>query len=244
VLFLEQPLPDFSDTLSTFVSESATFVLGFEPKNFLGEPGLSFWRSHIQSDDLLQYSAELPLLWRDGHHTFEYRFLHSDGAYRWMNEQYRVIHDTDGHISGAVGVAIDITERKQLEEKLAKAERLAVIGGTAAMVGHDLRNPLQGIASAAYLLRQQCDLLSHDSQGQQRKTEMVNLLELIEGGVMYMNKIVADLQDYAAPIHPDVISVSTQRLLNETFSTMRIPSSVNVVVSVDPGADTLVVDPM
>ena len=39
---------------------------------------------------------------------------------------------------------VDITERKN-------AERLAAIGATAGMVGHDIRNPLQTIAGEVFL---------------------------------------------------------------------------------------------
>ena len=39
----------------------------------------------------------------------------------------------------------DITERRNLEKQLQDSERLAAIGATAGMVGHDIRNPLQAI---------------------------------------------------------------------------------------------------
>ena len=49
-------------------------------------------------------------------------------------------------------MGIDVTERKKAEreaqesaKKLKDAERLAAIGATAGMVGHDIRNPLQAI---------------------------------------------------------------------------------------------------
>lgn len=42
----------------------------------------------------------------------------------------------------------------QMEERLLKAERMAAIGETAAMVGHDLRNPLQVIVNTLYLVKQ------------------------------------------------------------------------------------------
>jgi signal transduction histidine kinase len=40
---------------------------------------------------------------------------------------------------------------KERAEKLKDAERLAVIGATAGMVGHDIRNPLQAIVGELYL---------------------------------------------------------------------------------------------
>ena len=41
----------------------------------------------------------------------------------------------------------------QRAEQLKTAERLAAIGATAGMVGHDIRNPLQAITSDVYLAK-------------------------------------------------------------------------------------------
>src|SRR5271157_4387597 len=117
----------------------------------------------------------MPSLWSDGYHAFEFRFLHSDGAYRWLREEMKVTRDAEGRILDVVGVCIDITERRKLEEKLAKAERLAAIGETAAMVGHDLRYPLQGITGALHILRQE-SLTAED------RNEM---LKVIQNSVQY-----------------------------------------------------------
>jgi len=221
VLYFEEPLPDFSDTYSTFVSKSAKFVLGFEPDKFLGETGLKFWQNHLHPDDLARYRAELPSLWKDGHHTFEYRFLHSDGTYHWISEQYRVIRDSKGRISHAVAVAVDVTERKQLQEKLAKAERLAAIGETAAMVGHDLRNPLQGIAGALHLLKQ--ELLTAN--------ERREILQVIENSLQYADSIVRDLSDYSAGIQLGLSDSTPKSIIGEAMRAVTIPPNVEVQIS-------------
>jgi two-component system sporulation sensor kinase A len=223
VLYLEKPLPDFSDTVSTFVSESATSVLGFEPKSFLGESGLSFWRSRILPDDLARYWAELPSLWSNGHHTFEYRFLHSDGTYRWIREEYRVTRDADGHILDVVSVAVDVTERKKLEEELAKAERLAAIGETAAMVGHDLRNPLQGIANAAYYLR-----TNESSKLSEAAKEM---LKLIEEDIQRSDKIIIDLLEYSRELHLDLVQTDVRSIIKSALKSVKTPRTIHVADS-------------
>jgi PAS domain S-box-containing protein len=65
-----------------------------------------------------------------------------------------VVHSTlisvEGKPVGVRGVAVDMTEQKQMQQRLLRAERLAAIGELAAMVGHDLRNPLTSITGAAY----------------------------------------------------------------------------------------------
>ena len=47
----------------------------------------------------------------------------------------------------------DITERKNLEKQLRDNERMAAIGATAGMVGHDIRNPLQAMTSDIYIMK-------------------------------------------------------------------------------------------
>ena len=88
-----------------------------------------------------------------GQHTgLSIGFMHKDGTYRWIHKN-KVIRDADGRAGVEVLVTRLFTEWKQMEERLAKSQRFATIGETAAMVGHDLRNPLQGIAGAVYNLK-------------------------------------------------------------------------------------------
>ena len=66
--------------------------------------------------------------------------------------------DVDGS-KMVLEVDFDITERKKIEKQLQDKERLAAIGATAGMVGHDLRNPLQSIIGEVYLAKSELDSL-------------------------------------------------------------------------------------
>jgi PAS domain S-box-containing protein len=104
-----------------------------------------------------------------------------DGGTSWYATQVGPIKRNEQIVSVTL-IATDITERKQMQQKLEeysqqlevlvekrtrqlkeaqeqliKSERLATIGQVAAMVGHDLRNPLTGINSAAYYLKTKLD---------------------------------------------------------------------------------------
>jgi PAS domain S-box-containing protein len=59
-----------------------------------------------------------------------------------------------GERIGYLGVEIDLTERKQLEEHIAQAERLAAVGEAMSTLAHEIRNPLNGIRMNAFLLEQ------------------------------------------------------------------------------------------
>jgi PAS domain S-box-containing protein len=113
----------------------------------------------------------------------------------------------------------DITERKRLEERLRQAERLAAVCETAAMVGHDLRNPLQGIAGALHLLRQ-------ESLTAKERDEM---LQLIQSCVEYSDAIIRDLSEYSAEILELALADTTPKsLTREAIQAIRIPPTVSV----------------
>jgi len=207
-------------------------MVGFECEQFFGPDGAAFWASRVHPDDLLKYTEGTSKFWKDGHRTCEYRFLHRNGTYRWIMEQANVIRDPAGNIRDVIGVWTDITEQKKLEEELAKAERLAAIGQTAAMVGHDLRNPLQGIAGALHLLRQ-------ESLTAEERNEM---LGVIEKSVQYSDAIVRDLSDYSAEIKLKLAKATPKSITRDAIEAVTVPQNVTVQ-DLSEDQPTLRVDP-
>jgi PAS domain S-box-containing protein len=196
-------------------------MLGHEPRDFIGHP--EFWEGHIHPEDKRVFTAEIPKLWKEGHHSFEYRFLHKDGNYRWMHEEARVLRDSDGKPREVNGYWIDVTARKQMEEDLARAQRLATIGELAAMVGHDLRNPLTGIAGAAYYLKTK---LSPKAAARTRQ-----MLELIDDEIKHSDKIVSDLLEYSRELRLELTKTDARSITSHALSEARIPRRIRVVNS-------------
>jgi signal transduction histidine kinase len=85
----------------------------------------------------------------------------------------------------------------QRSKQLKDAERMATIGQTAGMVGHDIRNPLQAIVGDVYLLRAE-----FEAKPECNTITAQESFTSIETNIAYINKIVADLQDYARPLKP------------------------------------------
>jgi len=149
----------------------------------------------------------------------------------------------EGKTAGVRGIAIDITERKRMEARLAESQRLATIGETTAMVGHDLRNPLQGIVSAIYLAKRKLESPPQPSTKPAVKPGLVDMLETIENEAKYMDKIVSDLQDYAAPLKTEPKPVEMEPLVKDTLSKIRIPRNVKVSFKVSEPLPTVMIDP-
>jgi two-component system sensor kinase FixL len=62
------------------------------------------------------------------------------------------------------GIIHDLTEQKDLQDQIIRAERLAVIGKMAAKVAHEVRNPLSSISLNAELLEDEIDALQGDNR--------------------------------------------------------------------------------
>ncbi|MCW3995851.1 MAG: PAS domain S-box protein [Candidatus Bathyarchaeota archaeon] len=128
-----------------------------------------------------------------------------------------------------------------VEEKtkqLRDSERLAAIGATAGMVGHDIRNPLQAIISDLYLAKTELAPCPHSPN----KTQIEESLREIEKNVEYINKIVADLQDFARPIKPNRKPANLQRICDEVLRTLSMPNKVAVSCTIDEDATAIFTD--
>ena len=102
--------------------------------------------------------------------------------------------------------------------QLRKSERFSTIGELATMVAHDLRNPLQGIANAAFYLRRS------PTMGDKEK----EMLTIIQEDVRYSDKIVSDLLDYSRNIRLDLSETNPRLLMGETLSMVAVPQNIRV----------------
>jgi PAS domain S-box-containing protein len=116
-------------------------------------------------------------------------------------------------------------------KQLGQAERLATIGQTAGMVGHDIRNPLQAIVGELYLAKDELNSL-HDSDAKKNLQESITN---IEQNLFYIDKIVADLQDYTKPLKPAKEKVEIEKVVEEALLIVSIPNNCEVSILIEEG---------
>jgi signal transduction histidine kinase len=92
-------------------------------------------------------------------------------------------------VVGGVLIVEDVTQRLQMERRLAASERLAGVGRLAANVAHELNNPLDGIMRLVNLARR-----TAEPAGDER---IARYLAEANKGLMRMVMIVRDLLEYA-----------------------------------------------
>jgi PAS domain S-box-containing protein len=149
---------------------------------------------------------------------FENRTLR--GETKHCNVICAVVPGYEQSLAKVLVCIVDLTPQKQLESELVKSQRLAAIGETAAMVGHDLRNPLQGIAGAAYNIRR------HFQNALDPSTK--EMLAVIENGVEYANEIINDLLEFSREMQLQLLPTTPRVIVRRTLKDVQMPNNITV----------------
>lgn len=104
----------------TFLNPAWEEIMGFSVEESLGQSYLSF----VHPEDLERNLRDVEGLGEHGedHSRYEARFLTRDGAYRWMEANFREQFDEEGNLAGTSGTLDDVTKRKEAEEALRRSE--------------------------------------------------------------------------------------------------------------------------
>ena len=190
--------------------------------------------SKVLTKESLDNFREELLALAEGKIKFESEFINQTlaGDVKHISVIMSVIPGYEDTLAKILVSIIDLTERKLMEERLLKAERMATIGETAAMVAHDLRNPLQGITSAVYVLKN--NSLTADQENE--------MFQIIGSSVEYAEAIVRDLMDYSREIHLARAESQPREIIQSALEAVKVPSNVEVrdlsqeqpAISVDP----------
>ena len=136
----------------------------------------------------------------------EFRMLRADGAWRWILDRGVPQFDANGVFAGYVGSCVDLTERKQAEERMAEADRRK--DAFLATLAHELRNPLAPILNGVQALRVRlpddatlqsvCRIV--ERQSQHMRTLVDDLLDLsrVSRGQIVLRRESCELSDAVA----------------------------------------------
>jgi PAS domain S-box-containing protein len=96
-----------------------------------------YWAKLMRQEDIYDFPAQLRC--KDG--SIKHVVMHSNGL--WENEKF--VHTRC--------FVRDVTDHKRLEQSLRNAEQQAAMGRVAAIIAHELNNPLETVTNVFYLLR-------------------------------------------------------------------------------------------
>ncbi len=161
---LMDTIPDsiyFKDNRSRFthINNAQARLLGIKhPENAIGKTDFDYFnREHAQ----IAFNDERKILETGEPLTDRIEYLRGgEGKYRWVSATKIAIRDSDGTITGLVGISRDITERinsqkalKEAKEKAEESDRLKT--AFLANMSHEIRTPLNAIVGFSQLIKEQ-----------------------------------------------------------------------------------------
>lgn len=139
-----------ADGVRTFVNDSYARFFGGTPEDFVGK---SFF-SLIAEEHLPAVMSKLErLVSREAEVLAdEHLSIRHDGVQCWTHWIDRAIFDEHGNLVEFQAVGRDITERKDAENRLARAQKMEALGTMAGGLAHDFNNTLSCILGLAELI--------------------------------------------------------------------------------------------
>jgi signal transduction histidine kinase len=125
-------------------------------------------------------------------------------------------------------------ELREVQEQLVRQEKLAILGQLAGGIGHELRNPLGAIKSAAYFL----DIALEDPD-----PEVKEAVEILGKEVETSERIINSLLDYARSKPPTKRKTDVNPVIQESLSHVDVPENVEVQSQLDEGLPSILADP-
>jgi PAS domain S-box-containing protein len=176
-----------------YVSPNCKEITGYSKKEL--EKNFIWW---VHEDDMDRAKKVFDKSFKehsDGR-NFEYKAVKKDGKIWYASSSWEPIIDEKGDFQGMILQTIDISDKKIMEQEIAKAQKLESIGILAGGIAHDFNNFLTGIIGNISLAKLKTDpkdeiyeiLTESEKAAHSAKTLTHQILTFSKGGVPIKEK--------------------------------------------------------
>jgi PAS domain S-box-containing protein len=208
----------------TSVTGAGLSALGLTPGEIVGVSLRDYFGSRDREDTALAAHQ----------HALQGESIHFES--RWQAREYEIhvepLRDGSGTAVGTVGVALDVTERKQMarERGMWQAharhqQRLEAIGTLASGVAHEINNPVQSIMNYAQLIARRSDSAEFANYAQEILHEAQRVAAIVKGLLSFARQ---EGEPYA-DVHIRDVVTSTLSLISALLRKESIRLDVDLV---------------
>lgn len=202
----------------TFNSPSIERILGFSPDELKGVNAFSL----IHPDDIetARNSFESAMQKPNVSVTSELRVKHKNGSWRILELRGKALLP-GGPIEGVVINSRDVTEKRETEAQLLRAQRMECLGILAGGIAHDLNNILSPILMGSELLKNYCG-----------ETEALSVVENIQSSSQRGADLVKHILSFARGVKGEAGMLNIKPLIQEIVKLLRdtLPKSIQFQV--------------
>ncbi len=194
------------------------------------------WRDLILPEDINQAKKLFRgALKGDGFYVTEHRIRKKTGEVRWIQAINRIICDAARKVDYISGVFFDITERKELEDQLIKAQRMEAVGILAGGLAHDFNNLLTAIMGYGEIMMM--DLRKEDPFSAYIK----EIMKAASRGAALTNQLLAFSRKQI--LQPQVINLNEVVVEMEKMLRRLIGEDIDLVTLIDQKLGRVKADP-
>jgi len=165
------------------------------------------WLWTLHPNDLQRVEQELDHAIQTGRGlNTEFRILENDQKVRWIAIKSSLFCDETDQPHRLLGIHMDITEKKSLEEQFLRAQRLESLGTLASGIAHDLNNILTPVLLAVQIITLKLPNLDESLR---------HKLEILENSARRGADLVKQILAFASGVEGKRFSLQVSHLLNE-----------------------------
>lgn len=201
-----------AETNHVMRSEDVYRMIGRTAKT-LGEESLRVWLEIVHPEDReMVWNQIMECHDRGGSYRHAYRVFLPDGSMRWLETQGCAQMGSDGRLKRIVGVVADVTQRRNTEEAMLRAEKLAVAGRLAASVAHEINNPLEAVTNLLYLVALAGTLEDAQAHARTAMDELLRVSLIAQSTLKFHRQLGAPRMTHLSEVLDGVITMFRNRL--------------------------------
>ncbi|WP_369815979.1 PAS domain S-box protein [Anabaena sp. CA = ATCC 33047] len=201
-----------------FWNKGAERLYGWKVEEALGKNILEL----LHQGDCRQLEEALFTVISTGEWQGELHQLTKDGKQIIVESRWTLVRDEEGKPKSILSVNTNISQKKQLEARLMRSQRLETIGTLASGIVHDLNNILAPILMSVQLLQMKL----HDQQ-------MQKVLNTLEGNVKRGANLLKQVLSFARGIEGQKTIVQVKHLLQEIEQIVQQTFPKSIICSTD-----------
>ena len=201
---ITRDLVDYNDALYS--------VFRYRPADV--EPSTTWWIERLHPDDRADVKQAIDEAFASGCTTWshQYRWMRGDGTIATVIDRGYIVRNDSGNPVRMVGSMLDISERVEMQARIALTDRMASVGALAAGVAHEINNPL------TYVIANLTCTLDQLRSERPDQGEMRQMLLEAQEGAERVRRIVRDLQAFSRPREDEIDDIDIAGVVDSSIN--------------------------